>query len=890
MSPFDEETPILRNNNGRGDAKCESTNARNNKVSFSAVVGSMVADGNDEEASMPSPNVPSSCCGAATILQTFLKSIPAAFLMCALNLMLAVPFGSAYFSPVIPLDETTREALGIRLSLMALCVGQFVMGGGLGSLGSSAFDPVMVWQLGELSPFYHTLANVAAAMSDSDDEILPTTLYLLSLSSVCVGLIAYALGKLGFGQLTYFFPTHVLLGLVGGIGAWLAVLSTSISISPSRAPAGPEVFSAFTVQFLVSFGFAMGLRFLRMIFPKEKFMLLDPIFFLSIPVVFYLVMFAFGISLDDAIAAGFFFADPEGAADDAATSPWVETGRLWTEFDFAKVHYNSIFYAAPTILSAGLMGVMIGSPFIPATASLFKGIDFDFNREFVSLGWVNVLSGLVCPGGLGVAVCYSTTSVYKSCGGRGKLANAFLSLITALTMVYGPAAVLYIPRCLAGSIVLDLGINLFLEAVVDPAEQCDYAEYISIWIIIVVLNVFNMTAALLAGLLAAVVTYALQTSVDKDPVRLVCDATEFPSSRYRNNTSQKILDDPAKGRSRIVIIQLQGHLFFGNVAAIQERIMEILDEKMQQGGDVYRVLIDFTLVLGIDTTASQYFERMVEKIQKQYDAATYYISGPLEPKGSRASPATTSSASSRRRKSSVVFSQTPPSQAFAASRRTTHSSKSRRISCSVRGHYEQLDQQAVIHGTFFETLDEALIQAEDEIIALQSLASLLDLPVFDLAERDEEKMEIIEHLSDKMIGATQEAIGDLVSFCTREIRSRGDSLWMAGDEGTSAKIFVGGTLVAITDGSSGKQKRTAIETGEIVGLRSMILSERHSATLICESECVFYSLDTESYARLVEEKPAVARVCLDVYLARDLSRRLKHASNKLYLSSSATAF
>jgi len=800
--------------------------------------------------------------------------------------MLAVPFGSAYFSPVIPLDETAREALGIRLSLMALCVGQFVMGGGLGSLGSSAFDPVMVWQLGELSPFYHTLADVAAAVAERDDEILPTTLYLLSLSSICVGLVAYALGKMGFGQLTYFFPTHVLLGLVGGIGAWLVVLSTSVSISPSRAPPGPEVFSAFTIQFLVSFGFAVGLRLLRMVFPKEKFMLLDPIFFLSIPFVFYLALYAFGISLDHAIAAGYFFADPEGAPDDAASSPWTEAGKLWTEFDFAKVHYNSIFYAAPTILSAGLMGVMIGAPFIPATASLFKGIDYDFNREFISCGWVNVLSGLVCPGGLGIAVCYSTTSVYKSCGGRGRLANAFLSAITALTMVYGPSFVLYIPRCMAGAIVLDLGINLFLEAVVDPAEQCDYAEYISIWIIIFVLNVFNMTAALIAGLLAAVLTYALQTSVDKDPVRLVCDATELPSSRYRNITSQKILEDPTKGRSRIAIIQLQGHIFWGNVAVIQDRILEILDKKMQRGGDVYRVLIDFTLVLGIDTTASQYFERMVEKIQKQHDAATYYISGPLEPSGNNATYSNAGSASSRRRKSSVVFSQTPPSQAFAASRRTTGGSKSRRISCSVRGHYEQLDQQAVIHGTFFETLDDALIKAEDEIIALQSLTSLLDLPEFDIAERDEEKTELAEHLSEKLVGATQEVISDLVSFCTREVMLRGDSLWMAGDQGSSAKIFVGGTLVAITLGSSGKQKRTVIETGDVVGLRCMILSEKHNATLICQSECVFYSLGTEAYARLVQEKPAVART-LDVYLARDLSRRLRHASNKLYLSSTS---
>ena len=848
-SMVDEETPLQPGGN--------------NKVSFSAVAGSTVDNYEDEE-SIRSLTVPGATSGTA--MQTFLKSIPAVFLMCALNLMLAVPFGSAYFSPVIPLDETAREALGIRLSLMALAVGQFVMGGGLFGYGSSAFDPVLVWQLGELSPFYHTMANTAAALADHDDEILPTTLYLLSLSSICVGLIAYALGKLGFGQLTYFFPTHVLLGLVGGIGVWLAVLSTSVSISPSRAPPGPEWFSAFTVQFLVSFTFAMGLRGLRVVFPKEKFMLLDPIFFLSIPVVFYLAMFIFGVSLDDAVAAGYFFADPEGVPVDAASSPWVEAGKLWTDFDFTKVRYDAIFYAAPTLLSAGLMGVMIAAPFIPAMASLFKGVqEFDFNREFISCGWVNVLSGLVCPGGLGIAVCYSTSSVYKSCGGKGKSANILLSVVIALTMVYGPSAVLYIPRCMAGAIVLDLGINLCLEAVVDPAEQCDYAEYISIWIIIVVLNVFNMTSALIAGLLAAVVTYALQTSIDKNPVRLVCDATELPSSRHRNISQMKILDNPSKGRSRIVIIQLQGHIFWGNVAAIQEHIMEILDEKMKRGGDVYRVLIDFTLVLGIDTTASQYFERMVERIQKQYDAATYYVSGPLDPKGGNALPSKASSVPSRR-KSSVVFSQTPPSQAFAASRRAT--GKNRRVSCSVRGHYEQLDQQAVIHGTFFETLDEAIIKVEDEIIiALQSLASLLDLPEFDLAERDEEAMEIVDHLVDTFIGATPESIGDLVSFCTREVKLRGDSLWMAGDVGSSAKIFVGGTLVAVTDGSSGKQKRTVIETGEIVGLRCMILHEKHNATLLCERECVFYSLDTEAYERLVQEQPAAAHI-LDIYLAR----------------------
>ncbi len=46
---FDEETPLLRNNSGDGKKK-----GRDNKVSFSAVVGSMVADTDDEEAKVKS--------------------------------------------------------------------------------------------------------------------------------------------------------------------------------------------------------------------------------------------------------------------------------------------------------------------------------------------------------------------------------------------------------------------------------------------------------------------------------------------------------------------------------------------------------------------------------------------------------------------------------------------------------------------------------------------------------------------------------------------------------------------------------------------------------------------------------------------------------------------
>ena len=49
------------------------------------------------------------------------------------------------------------------------------------------------------------------------------------------------------------------------------------------------------------------------------------------------------------------------------------------------------------------MGIMLTAPFLPPLA-LFKNMDdYDMDREFICHGWANILSGIVCPGGLAVA-------------------------------------------------------------------------------------------------------------------------------------------------------------------------------------------------------------------------------------------------------------------------------------------------------------------------------------------------------------------------------------------------------------------------------------------------------------------------------------------------------
>lgn len=67
-------------------------------------------------------------------------------------------------------------------------------------------------------PFFHSLAFNVISVQGYGLEALSTLFFLFGLSSVLVGLSFYTLGKLELGRVVYFFPNHVLVGCIGGIG------------------------------------------------------------------------------------------------------------------------------------------------------------------------------------------------------------------------------------------------------------------------------------------------------------------------------------------------------------------------------------------------------------------------------------------------------------------------------------------------------------------------------------------------------------------------------------------------------------------------------------------------------------------------------------------------
>ena len=178
------------------------------------------------------------------------------------------------------------------------------------------------------------------------------------------------------------------------------------------------------------------------------------------------------------------------------------------------------------------------------------------------------------------------------------LDSSKVCLFTFVFFMLGPDIATFIPRCMAGTLLLHVGCDLFLEGVVDSYGNYDRLEYGGIWLITLTMTFFGMTAGLIAGVFAALSVYAAQSINYINPIRKVVSATTLHSSVWtRPATQLSILNDEHTGRSRILLVQLQGHLFFGNSNQFTETLKEMLADRHGTDCEPFVVRLVFSRVM-----------------------------------------------------------------------------------------------------------------------------------------------------------------------------------------------------------------------------------------------------------------------------------------------------
>jgi SulP family sulfate permease len=375
---------------------------------------------------------------------------------------------------------TGKEVLGIRMFLFACITGQIAL------MLASNFKSPVASQLIENVPFYHAMARIVIAEQGYGSEALSTLFFLFGLSSIVTGLIFYGLGKAGLGKAVYYFPNHVLVGFIGGIGVFIGCSSTGVMIGEDFTFTADGVRSLYDNfnEFAPVVIFEVVLRILMTVLKdkngKPKFTLLAPVFFISIIPIYYFALYIFGVSMEQATTAGYFF--PSSTEDDGSgvTPSFVDTvfdGHIMDLFrivDFKTISWTAVINALGTVIGVSCFSVINVPINIPAFANTCD-VEVDMNNELMSHGYSNILTGIF--GGIQNVMTYSVSVLYYKSGGKSRAGQMALIIGTIFIFVFGTFTMPYIPRCMAGTLLLHIGIDLFMEGVYDSYEEYDSIEY-----------------------------------------------------------------------------------------------------------------------------------------------------------------------------------------------------------------------------------------------------------------------------------------------------------------------------------------------------------------------------------------------------------------------------
>jgi len=675
-----------------------------------------------------------------------------------------------------------------------------------------------------------------------------------------------------------------------------------------------ENFPLIGVVLVFEFILRLLIQFTRDENGRPRYPLLGPIYYICITPVFYILLALLGISSEDASNAGFFFPSLESGNDDSDGSSSTIGGSslfdIFTIVNFSTISWTAVVKSIPTIVSLTAFSLIHVPINIPAFA-ISQNVEPDMDRELVAHGWSNAACGLF--GGLQNYMAYSNSVIFSKSGGKGTGSSLSIVAATIILFIVGPAITSFVPRCMAGTLLLHIGIDLFLEGVKDSYGDYDTLEYSGIWLITIVMVVFGMSAALIAGAVAALSVYLFQSITHQNPIKGQMSAVSLRSSAWnRSIEAREILEDKVTGRHRIHLILLQGHIFFGNVFLLTDAIKSSLEQMRGTADEPKIVIIDFTSVLGLDSSAAQAIAKLKTTMHNKYGIVlSIFVTGSTDGFPCEYNLSEELSESVLDKRTNVVDDDSeafvddafaclvdePESTALLSAPRMSMSIKASAGAASSIGTSMK---QAVLSGGIpssrvCDTLDEALVFAEDVLIALEDSFLLED----DLNEttrhfklhrspstesaHDEERLLALRYLEKLCPSASGEEVEFLLSTFTRERFADGDVLWTQGSSSDCCKLLVIGNLLSVLEDGSCMED---IAAGSTIGELGLVHKTERLSTVTCVSDrAVLFSLSRESWEDLLKTQPALANHILHL-VVRYLAHRVQHVSNRVLESRS----
>jgi SulP family sulfate permease len=425
----------------------------------------------------------------------------------------------------------------------------------------------------------------------SDAETLVTVMATLGFGTLGVGIGVFLIGLFRLGRLIRFIPYPVIGGFLAGTG-WLILLGGLGLVLARPATLSlfatvPEAEALKRLGLAAVFVCALAVARTRMSSP-----LAVPLVVMAALILFKLGTLASGATDEELHAAGWLLSLPE-------------TGPVWhpaIHADFADIDWRAMATAMlylPLLIAITAIALLLNATGI----ELEVGADVDLNRELRTVGSGNALAGIA--GGLPGFPAISSTLIALRFGADSRWVGILAGAVAFGALIFEEDLLDLIPTLMLGGMLIWLGGSLIVQWLITPIGRIDPGEYAVIALIFVAVIAFGFVAGIGFGMASAILLFVYQSS-RIDVVRHQVSGRDY-QSRVEGSTRREAL--LREHGDAIVIVRLQGFLFFGTANRLRGRLQEHMAVRRGHGG---HLIIDFQRVSGLDSSVISSFARLAQ--------------------------------------------------------------------------------------------------------------------------------------------------------------------------------------------------------------------------------------------------------------------------------------
>lgn len=518
-----------------------------------------------------------------THYEDYLSNLIAGFILSVTGVSASISFAAMIFSG----DLSEYLPIGIGIALFSTIVTSIIVG-----LKSSFPGMIAVVQDVPAAVLSVSAAAIVSSMpvSVAAGDRLVTVIAMLALTSLCTGIFFYILGVFKLGSLMRFIPYPVIGGFLAGTG-WLLVRG-AMKVLFEKFPQQAKFEYAFTSQALIQWlpGICLTV-FLLTVLRRYKNSFILPSTLLTAIALFHLLLLAYGISIDDAIARGWLV----GHLPDRC---------LWEPLDFrafSRIDWTVILHQTGnivTILIVGSISLLFGI----SGFELIIERDLDIDQELQAAGIANILIGV--GGGIVGYQSVSGSVIAHKLGGKSRMVALIRALLCTVVLFYGSSILFILPKPILGGLLLYIGCSFLMEWIYDTWFTLPTTEYLIIILIWIAISAFGFLEGVGVGTMTAIVLFVVNYS------RTAIVKYTFTGSNYHSN-----VDRPPGHRNvlsqfgdQLYILRLQGFIFFGTADNLIKKIRRRINNKKQTA--VRFIVLDFRQVTGLDVSAEFSFIKL----------------------------------------------------------------------------------------------------------------------------------------------------------------------------------------------------------------------------------------------------------------------------------------